>query len=76
MKQLVLFVALLLAYSLSFAQETAIDAFLKAQPEIKSVEKIEGNDFFTSTYKIMVEQPLDHEHPRKRHFPATRFCCR
>ncbi|MCE4563120.1 aminopeptidase [Maribellus sp. CM-23] len=68
MKQLVLFVALLLAYSLSFAQETAIDAFLKAQPAIKSVEKIEGNDFFTSTYKIMVEQPLDHEHPEKGTF--------
>ncbi|MCK3683252.1 S28 family serine protease [Maribellus sp. YY47] len=68
MKQLVLFIALLLAFSLSFAQETDIEAFLKAQPEIKSVEKIEGNAFFTSTYKIMVEQQLDYNHPEKGTF--------
>ncbi|MFV0590155.1 MAG: S28 family serine protease [Draconibacterium sp.] len=68
MKQLILLAASLLAFSLSFAQKSDIEAFLKSQSEIKSVEKIEGNNFFISTYKIMVEQPLDHKHPENGTF--------
>lgn len=68
MKQLTLLLSLILLASVGFAQEAGIEAFLKSQPEIRSVEKIPGNDFFTATYKIMVEQPVDHSDPSKGTF--------
>lgn len=60
MKTLQFFFILLFISILSFAQEQELEKFLKAQPEIKSVETIPGNSFFNETYKIMVRQPLDH----------------
>jgi len=67
MKQLQFLVLFLLLSSLTFGQ-TSLENFLKAQPQIKSVEKIEGNNFFKRTYKIMVEQAVDHQHPEKGTF--------
>ena len=62
MKQLALLFSLLFITAFSFARQSAVETFLRAQPEIKSVEQIPGNDFFTATYKIMIEQPLDYSH--------------
>lgn len=58
MKKLQLLTILIFLSGILCAQ--TIEEFLKAQPEIKSVEPIDGNDFFANTYKIMVEQPVDH----------------
>lgn len=66
MKNLHLLVILLCISTLTFAQ--SLENFLKSQPEIKSVEKIEGNDFFVATYKVMVEQAVDHQNPAKGTF--------
>lgn len=66
MKKIQLLTTLLLISAISFSQ--TLEAFLKAQPEIKSVEKIEGNDFFEATYKVMVEQPIDHSNPKRGTF--------
>lgn len=41
---------------------------MRLQPEIKKIEKIEGNKFFTETWKIMVRQPLDHKDTTKGFF--------
>lgn len=71
MKKLHLLVILFLVSTLTFAQ--SLEVFLKAQPEIKSVEKIEGNEFFNSTYKIMVEQAIDHSNPEKGTFTQRVF---
>ncbi len=68
MKQLFLIFSILLTVSIALAQQSGIGQFLKAQPEIKSVEEIPGNNFFTVTYKIMVEQAIDHSHPEKGAF--------
>lgn len=68
MKQLTFLFTLLLLTSIGVAQQPGIEAFLKAQPEIKSVEKIQGNDFFAATYKVMVEQLVDHENPEAGNF--------
>lgn len=65
MKKLqLLFVSLLISI-VSFAQ---LEQFLKSQPEIKAIEKISGNYFFTETWKIMVRQPLDHSDTTKGFF--------
>lgn len=61
MKQLTLLTAFLLFSVISIAQ--TLEAFLKAQPEIKSVERIDGNNFFKATYKVMFQQPVDHSNP-------------
>ena len=52
----------------AFAQTSEFEVFLKSQPQIKSVEKVESNKFFNATYKIMVEQPIDHSDPKKGNF--------
>jgi len=67
MKKLILSVLLLLSVSVLLAQ-SKLEAFLKSQPEIKSVEEIPGNDFFTATYKIMIEQAVDHDNPENGTF--------
>jgi hypothetical protein len=65
MKKLIfLFISLLISF-VSFAQ---LEQFLKSQPKIKSIEKINGNDFFNETWKIMVRQPLDHSDTTKGFF--------
>ena len=66
MKKTFLLLFILLISAITFAQTP--EDFLKSQPDIKSVEKINGNKFFTSTYKIMVEQPVDHSVPEKGTF--------
>ena len=71
MKQLNLLLALTLLSTLAFAQ--SLENFLNSQPEIKNVEKIEGHDFFTATYKIMVEQPIDHQDPNTGTFTQRVF---
>lgn len=68
MKKLILFSFLWLNTALIFAQQATLEAFLNQQSRIKSVEKISGNDFFEATYKIMIEQPIDHENPGKGTF--------
>lgn len=65
MKKLQLLFISLLISAISFAQ---LDQFLLTQSEIKVVEKIAGNDFFTETYKIMIRQPLDHSDTMKGFF--------
>jgi hypothetical protein len=66
MKKLqLLFISLLISL-VSVAQ---LEQFLKSQPEIKAVEKIQGNDFFTETWKIMVRQPLEHTDTLKNRAP-------
>jgi len=67
MKSTTLLLAFILLSSISFAQ-THLEKFLKSQPQIKSIEKIKGNEFFNSTYKIMVEQPIDHSNPNAGNF--------
>lgn len=62
MKHIQVLLSLILIASLSFAQ-SSLEKFLKAQDEIKSIEKLEGNEFFSATFKIMVEQPIDHSDP-------------
>jgi hypothetical protein len=65
MKKLqLLFVSLLISL-VSVAQ---LEEFLKSQPEIKKIEKISGNDFFTETWKIMVRQPIEHSDTSKGFF--------
>jgi len=67
MKKLILSVLFLLSISVLLAQ-SKLETFLKSQPEIKSVEEIPGNDFFTATYKVMIEQAIDHENPENGTF--------
>lgn len=68
MKIFRLFLILILFSFYVKAQTTELEEFLKAQPEIKGVEKIEGNSFFNETYKMMVRQPLDHSDTTKGFF--------
>lgn len=63
MKKLQLLLSLLFIAIASLAQTSTLEAFLKSQPKIKSVEQLTGNDFFIATYKIMLEQPVDHKNP-------------
>lgn len=65
MKKLqLLFISLLISI-VSVAQ---LEPFLKSQPIIKSIEKITSNDFFNETWKIMVQQPIDHSDTTKGFF--------
>lgn len=66
-KRIVLLLAVLMPL-LTLAQLTSIEKFLYSRPEIKKVEKIKGNPFFTATYEIMVKQPLDHSDTTKGFF--------
>ena len=59
---------LLISLLLSLVSVAQLEQFLKSQPEIKSAEKITGNDFFNETWKIMVRQPLDHADTSKGFF--------
>ena len=65
MKKLQLLFIFLLISIVSFAQ---LEQFLKSQPEIKAIEKIQANDFFSETWKIMIRQPLDHADTTKGFF--------
>lgn len=60
MRKLNLIVLLLLSSFISWAQTGSLNDFLESQIQVKSVEKIEGNPFFDTTYKILLEQPIDH----------------
>ena len=60
MKKLYILSILIFVALFTFAQTSDLEAFLKSQPQIKSVEKIKGNNFFETTYKIMVKQPIEH----------------
>ncbi|MDB4582799.1 peptidase [Draconibacterium sp.] len=68
MKKLQFLLISFLISSIAFTQPAALETFLKSQPQIKSIEKIEGNEFFTATYKIRVEQPIDHTNPENGTF--------
>lgn len=68
MKKLNFLFLLLLVSLLTLAQTETLENFLKTQPEIKSVEKIKGNGFFKATFKIMIEQAIDHMNPEKGTF--------
>ncbi len=63
MKKLHILLLLIFVTLFTFAQTSELEVFLKSQPQIKSVEKIQGNEFFRTTYKIMVEQPIDSFQP-------------
>ncbi|NQU53073.1 MAG: aminopeptidase [Bacteroidetes bacterium] len=73
MKKLQLILLLFFVSLLTFAQTTTLEEFLKAQPQIKSVEKIEGNEFFSVTFEIMVEQAVDHSDLSKGFFQQRVF---
>ncbi len=73
MKKLYILSILIFAGLFTFAQTSEFEAFLKSQPQIKSVEKIEGNNFFESTYKIMVKQPIDHSDSTLGYFKQRVF---
>ena len=45
---------LLLLSTFVFAQYPSLEAFLKEQPQIKSIEKLETTDFFSEKYKINI----------------------
>ncbi|WP_167605283.1 S28 family serine protease [Maribellus sediminis] len=75
MKRFQLLLLLLLLSTFVFAQYPSLEAFLKEQPQVKSIEKLETNDFFNEKYKIMVEQPLDHRHPKKGTFLQRVIIC-
>ena len=68
MKKLLFFLILLFTVFITFAQVDALEDFLKSQSVIKKVEKIQGNTFFTETYKLMIRQPLDHSDTTKGFF--------
>ena len=68
MKRFQTLLLLLLLSTFVFAQYPSLEAFLKDQPQVKSIEKLETTDFFSEKYKVMVEQPLDHQHPKKGTF--------
>ncbi len=68
MKKIYLLLLFLFVALFTFAQTSELETFLKTQPEIKTVEKIVGNVFFKTTYKIMVEQPIDHFDPGRGSF--------
>ena len=59
---------LLYAFLISFATVAQLSEFIKTQPDIKSAEKITGNEFFSETWEIMVKQPLDHNDTTKGFF--------
>jgi hypothetical protein len=73
MKKINILLSLLFISLLSFSQTSTLKAFLKAQPQIKSIEKILGNEFFNATYKIMVKQPIDHSDTTKGFFQQRVF---
>lgn len=68
MKKLNFLFLFLFVSLLTLAQTGTLEDFLKTQPAIKSVEKIKGNDFFNATFKIMVEQAIDHSNPERGTF--------
>ncbi len=68
MKRIQALLLLVLLSSFALAQPSTLLQFLEKQPQVKSIEELETNDFFTEKYKIMVEQPLDHKHPKKGTF--------
>lgn len=68
MKKLHILIYLLFIVLFAGAQTSDIEAFMKSQPQIKSIEKIVGNSFFTATYKIMIEQPVDHSDLSRGYF--------
>jgi hypothetical protein len=67
-KKIQLILVLLLVSAVTFAQISELEAFMKQQPQIKEINAIQGNDFFTKTYQIMVRQPLEHNDTTKGFF--------
>ena len=67
-KKSLLVALLILVSTILIAQNVSLEEFLKNQPQIKSVEEITGNDYFEATYKIMIEQPVDHQNPENGTF--------
>lgn len=67
MNRFQLLLSLLLLSTAAFSQNT-LKAFLENQPEIKSVHEMPHTDFFVAKYKVMVEQPVDHNDPLKGTF--------
>ena len=59
---------LLISLLISFVSVAQLEEFLKSRPEIKAIEKIQGNDFFNETWRIMIRQPLDHSDTTKGFF--------
>jgi hypothetical protein len=67
-KKIQLILVLLLVSAVTFAQISELETFMKQQPQIKEINAIQGNDFFTKTYQIMVRQPLEHNDTTKGFF--------
>ena len=65
------FFTLLILYATS--QESDFLKFLQSEPDIQSIEKIEGNDIFSESYKIMFRQPVDHSDPSAGYFNQRIF---
>lgn len=66
MKKLNIIFVFLLISAIAFSQE--IESFMKQQRQIVEINTIQGNDFFTKTYQVMVRQPLDHNDTTKGFF--------
>lgn len=66
MKKLNIIFVFLLISAIAFSQE--IESFMKQQRQIVEINTIQGSDFFTKTYQIMVRQPLDHNDTTKGFF--------
>ena len=67
MRKLHLLLYLLLSLSIA-AKPSILENFLQTQSEIKSVDKIKENAFFSGAFKIMIQQPLDHSDTTKGYF--------
>lgn len=68
MKQSIFLLLFFILSSITFAQVKTLEDFLKSQPQIKSVELIQGNTFFNATYKVMIRQPVEHSDTNKGFF--------
>ena len=69
MKYKISFTILLIFVSvcLSSAQNTKLDTLLFEKPDI-IFQKLDSNDTFEATYKLMIRQPLDHADTSKGYF--------
>ncbi len=68
MKTIRLFFIFILFSVYVTAQTSELENFLKSEPAVLSIERMNGNSFFNETLKIMVKQPIDHSDASKGFF--------
>lgn len=68
------FLTLILFISfIATAQAVSLKEKLESFPQIKSVTELPTDTLFSHKYLLMVEQPIDHEHPEKGTFTQRVF---